>query len=74
LRITSGTEGCFLFLPTQANNYAKGKKIKTKMKMKGEEEEEEAKSNLNFILKILLHDVSLLTNLLLRDWIEMSSN
>ena len=47
-----------------------------KMKMKGEEEEEEeeAKSNLNFILKILLHDVSLLTNLLLRDWIEMSSN
>jgi hypothetical protein len=57
LRITSGTEGCFLFLPTQANNYAKGKKMKMKMKMKGEEEEE-AKSNLNFILKILLHDVS----------------
>ncbi len=34
--------------------------------MKGEEGEE-AKSNLNFILKMLLHDVSLLTNLLLRD-------
>jgi hypothetical protein len=64
LRITSGTEGCFLFLPTQANNYAKGKKMKTKMKG---EEGEEAKSNLNFILKMLLHDVSLLTNLLLRD-------